>query len=95
MCSIAEGRAAADSFDCKYIETSAALNHRIDELLVGIHKQIMLKFNSITNTEPITHPDVNKLKTRKSSFKKTKRFLEKIFLGSSGKEKKTENLYVD
>ena len=41
---VSEGRAAADGYDCKYIETSAALNHRVDELLVGIHKQIMLKF---------------------------------------------------
>ncbi|WAR13264.1 RAD-like protein [Mya arenaria] len=88
-----EGRAAADGYDCKYIETSAALNHRVDELLVGIHKQIMLKFQSVSSEDQNNH--VAKLKTRKSSFKKTKRFLEKIFLGSSGKDKKTENLYVD
>ncbi|WAR13265.1 RAD-like protein [Mya arenaria] len=85
-----EGRAAADGYDCKYIETSAALNHRVDELLVGIHKQIMLKFQSVSGEDQNNH--VTKLKTRKNSFKKTKRSLENIFLGSSGKDKKTENL---
>ena len=28
--------------DCKYIEVSAALNHKVDELLVGIVSQIRL-----------------------------------------------------
>ncbi|ELT91600.1 hypothetical protein CAPTEDRAFT_65790, partial [Capitella teleta] len=30
------------SNDCKYVEVSAALNHKVDELLVGIVKQIRL-----------------------------------------------------
>lgn len=30
------------SNDCKYVEVSAALNHRVDDLLVGIVKQIRL-----------------------------------------------------
>ena len=33
----------ASSYDCKYAETSAALNHNVDELLVGILTQIRLK----------------------------------------------------
>lgn len=33
----------ATSFECKYTETSAALNHNVDELLVGILTQIRLK----------------------------------------------------
>jgi len=88
-----DGRSAADGYGCKYIETSAALNHRVDELLVGIYKQIMLKFDSFTVEEPSI--SVEKVKPRKSSFKRTKRFLEKVFLGNSGKDKKTENLYVE
>lgn len=87
-----EGRSAADGYGCKYIELSAALNHRVDELLVGIHKQIRLKTEA-DNDE--LESKVSKAKERKSSFKRTKRFLEKVFLGHSGKEKKTENLYVD
>lgn len=30
-------------FRCKYIEVSAVFNHRLDELLVGIIKQMRLK----------------------------------------------------
>lgn len=89
-----EGRSAADSYGSKYIELSAALNHKVDELLVGIHKQIMLKHDAETPTEDVDQK-VLKQKERKSSFKRTKRFLEKVFLGHSGKDKKTENLYVD
>lgn len=38
-----EGRVLANSYNCKYIETSAALNHNIDELLAGVISQIRLK----------------------------------------------------
>ena len=33
----------AVSHDCKYVEVSAALDHNMDTLLVGIVKQIRLK----------------------------------------------------
>jgi Rad/Gem-related GTP binding protein 1 len=33
----------ATSYDCKFIETSVAINHNVDELLVGILTQIRLK----------------------------------------------------
>ena len=42
MCCVAEGKAAAEEHECKYIEVSAAIDHKIDELLVGILKQIRL-----------------------------------------------------
>ena len=38
-----EGRSLAISYDCKYVEVSAALDHNVDTLLVGIVKQIRLK----------------------------------------------------
>ncbi|XP_023232756.1 GTP-binding protein GEM-like [Centruroides sculpturatus] len=38
-----EGRTLANRYDTKYIETSALLNHNVDELLVGIVSQIRLK----------------------------------------------------
>ena len=38
-----EGRSIAASYDCKFVETSAALSDHVDELLVGILKQIRLK----------------------------------------------------
>ena len=40
---VVEGKAAAMRFRCKYIEVSAMFNHRLDELLVGIIKQMRLK----------------------------------------------------
>merc|ERR1719245_169489 len=41
--SIVDAKAVASSYDCKYTETSGELNHNVDELLVGILKQIRLK----------------------------------------------------
>eukprot|EP00094_Tigriopus_californicus_P001859 TCALIF_01793-PA protein Name:"Similar to RRAD GTP-binding protein RAD (Homo sapiens)" AED:0.00 eAED:0.00 QI:131/1/1/1/1/1/3/613/151 len=42
---IVDAKAIATSYDCKYSETSASLNHNVDELLVGILTQIRLKLN--------------------------------------------------
>ena len=39
----ADAKTVAKAYDCKYTETSGALNHNVDELLVGILKQIRLK----------------------------------------------------
>ncbi|XP_068083166.1 GTP-binding protein RAD-like [Anabrus simplex] len=38
-----EGKALAASRDCKFIETSSGIQHNVDELLVGILKQIRLR----------------------------------------------------
>ena len=40
---ISEGKDLASLFDCKFIETSVGLNHNVDELLVGVLKQILLR----------------------------------------------------
>lgn len=39
-------------YNCKYIETSAALNHHVDELLVGLLSQIRLKQTPGARMEP-------------------------------------------
>lgn len=69
----------------------------MDELLVGILKQILLKTSGGQNEErEQTDENKSKEKDRKGSFKKTKHFLEKIFRRSGAKEKKAcENLYVE
>lgn len=41
----AEGKSLASSLNCKFIETSSGLQHNVDELLVGILKQIRLREN--------------------------------------------------
>lgn len=45
-----EGRHLAQASDCKYIEVSAILNHKVDDLLVGMLKQIRLNLERETNT---------------------------------------------
>lgn len=41
-----DARAVAQKYDCKYIETSAGLNLKVDDLLVGIVRQIKLKLKN-------------------------------------------------
>ncbi|XP_071442900.1 GTP-binding protein REM 1-like [Hetaerina americana] len=38
-----EGKSLAMSHDCKFIETSSGIQHNVDELLVGVLKQIRLR----------------------------------------------------
>ena len=42
---IIEGRDKATIFNAKYIETSCVLKHNVDELLVGVTKQMLLRRN--------------------------------------------------
>lgn len=51
-----DARRLATKYNCKYIETSATLNVKVDELLVGILKQIKLRLN----------PDIEKPKVASS-----------------------------
>ena len=37
-----DGKEVAWTYNCKYIEVSAVLNHKVDELLVGVLSQIKL-----------------------------------------------------
>jgi len=56
LLSSSEAKAAAQTYDCKYIEVSAILNHRVDELLVGVVKQLRHK------------PERDKKRKRKSAM---------------------------
>ena len=38
-----EGKQVAMDHDCKFIETSSGIQHNVDELLVGVLKQIRLR----------------------------------------------------
>eukprot|EP00914_Ancora_sagittata_P022888 GHVO01045410.1.p1 GENE.GHVO01045410.1~~GHVO01045410.1.p1 ORF type:complete len:116 (+),score=9.70 GHVO01045410.1:313-660(+) len=38
-----DGKTMATRYDVKYIEVSAVLNHKVDDLLAGVLKQIRLK----------------------------------------------------
>ncbi|XP_076358359.1 GTP-binding protein GEM-like [Tachypleus tridentatus] len=85
-----EGRAAATSYNCKFIETSAGINHHVDELLVGLLTQIRLKRQQ--EKESI---GVEKAKSRssESSCGKVKRIIKHILHKSSAKSKSCHNLH--
>lgn len=75
----AEALEMANQYEAKYTETSAALNHNVDELLVGTLDHIRYKLNP-SLPEPIL-----KLDTRKShamrvpSFKGPIDFFRRLF----------------
>ncbi|XP_067904726.1 GTP-binding protein REM 1 [Heterodontus francisci] len=72
--SVEEGRACAVVFDCKFIETSAALHHNVKELFEGIVRQIRLRKDSKEANERrmASH------KRRESITKKARRFLDRF-----------------
>jgi len=51
----------ADMYDSKYIDVSAILNHRVDDLLVGMLKQLRLSSRRKTNQ---TTPTTQQMKPR-------------------------------
>lgn len=74
--SVSEGRACAAVFDCKFIETSAAMQHNVWEAFHGIVRQLRLRRDS---------KEANKrrkrlhCKTRRESIPtKARRFLDKV-----------------
>ncbi|XP_069076578.1 GTP-binding protein GEM [Pleurodeles waltl] len=72
--SVSEGRACAVVFDCKFIETSAAVQHNVKELFEGIVRQVRLRRDSKEkNEERMAHQ-----KRRESIPKKARRFWGKI-----------------
>ncbi|XP_067628981.1 uncharacterized protein Rgk2 isoform X2 [Eurosta solidaginis] len=85
-----DGKALAGSHDAKFIETSSGIQHNVDELLVGILKQMRLK--EIRGKKAIS----SKLKTSRThlSLHMAKEILQKICLSDISKSKSCENLHV-
>lgn len=52
--SVEEGRACAVVFDCKFIETSATLQHNVTELFEGVVRQLRLRRPDSAAREPQT-----------------------------------------
>ncbi|XP_053106860.1 GTP-binding protein REM 1 [Hemicordylus capensis] len=72
--SVEEGRACAVVFDCKFIETSAALQHNVAELFEGVVRQIRLRRDSKE-----ANARRRSLYRRKESLtKKVRRFLDRL-----------------
>ncbi|XP_073703890.1 GTP-binding protein GEM [Garra rufa] len=72
--SISEGRASAAVFDCKFIETSAAMQHNVWPLFEGIIRQLRLRRDS---TESLSRR-CSLQKRRESLPKKAKRFINRL-----------------
>ncbi|KAG5857001.1 hypothetical protein ANANG_G00013890 [Anguilla anguilla] len=72
--SIHEGRACAVVFDCKFIETSAAMQHNVWDMFTGIVRQLRLRHDS--KEANARRKGLNK--RRVSLPKKAKRFLDKM-----------------
>uniref|UniRef100_A0A667X125 GTP-binding protein n=1 Tax=Myripristis murdjan TaxID=586833 RepID=A0A667X125_9TELE len=74
--SVSEGRACAAVFDCKFIETSAAMQHNVWEAFHGIVRQLRLRRDSKEANERRRH--INSHARRESLPMKAKRFLDKM-----------------
>ncbi|XP_019780694.1 GTP-binding protein GEM isoform X1 [Neophocaena asiaeorientalis asiaeorientalis] len=72
--SVSEGRACAVVFDCKFIETSAAVQHNVKELFEGIVRQVRLRRDSKEKNER----RLAYQKRRESIPRKARRFWGKI-----------------
>lgn len=67
-----EGRACAVVFDCKFIETSAALQHNVAELFEGVVRQLRLRRQDGTPRDPPAP-------RRRASFgQRARRFLARL-----------------
>lgn len=87
----------ASKYDCRFTETSAALNHHVDELLVGIVSQIRQKLHP-PDPSLLTPPEMPRCRSRsKSPGRAALTFFQKLFgTGSSSKNKakSCETLFV-
>ena len=93
---LTEGKAAANTYNSKYIEVSAAIDLNIDELLVGVLKQIRLIKKKYQKCKPS-----GKLGRHSNSFrekccllKARENVLAKLFKGEQHASRSCDNLYV-
>ncbi|XP_021272863.1 GTP-binding protein REM 1 [Numida meleagris] len=75
--SIEEGRACAVVFDCKFIETSAALQHNVAELFEGVVRQLRLRREG---KEPASSH-----RRKESLSRRARRFLDRVVARNSSK----------
>lgn len=90
---VSEARQIAKDYDCKYIETSAALNHKVDELLVGLLKQIKLKLNPEAIEKATANMIAQDQLEKPSSGKGPKKLLSKLFRKGSKTRSTCDNLF--
>ncbi|KAM3921411.1 GTP-binding protein REM 1 [Leptodactylus fuscus] len=77
--SVEEGRACAVVFDCKFIETSAVLQHNVQELFEGMVRQIRLRRDGADPAESCRIRSHRK----ESLSKRARRFLDRLVTRNS------------
>lgn len=70
--SVEEGRACAVVFDCKFIETSATLQHNVTELFEGVVRQLRLR------RQDNAAPETPSPRRRASLGQRARRFLARL-----------------
>ncbi|XP_025075936.1 GTP-binding protein REM 1-like [Pomacea canaliculata] len=90
-----EATSLASKYDCRYTETTAALNQHIDELLVGILSQIRQKLHH-PDLSRLSPPESSKPRCRSKSPGRAMSFFQKLFRHGSGrsKTKTSDTLFV-
>lgn len=81
----AEGKALATSRECKFIETSSGIQHNVDELLVGVLKQVRLKTSGAVPTSSSAGAPATA---------RARAFINRFCRGDPGRTKSCENLHV-
>ncbi|NXL85646.1 GEM protein, partial [Alectura lathami] len=79
--SVEEGRACAVVFDCKFIETSAALQHNVAELFEGVVRQLRLRREG---KEAGARPAAGH-RRKESLTRRARRFLDRLVARNSSK----------
>ncbi|KAM8947062.1 GTP-binding protein REM 1 isoform 2-T2 [Pelodytes ibericus] len=77
--SVEEGRACAVVFDCKFIETSAVLQHNVQELFEGMVRQIRLRRDGADTGESCRV----RAQRKESLGKRARRFLDRLVTRNS------------
>ncbi|XP_007523115.1 GTP-binding protein REM 1 [Erinaceus europaeus] len=78
--SVEEGRACAVVFDCKFIETSATLQHNVAELFEGVVRQLRLRRRDSKAQEPPAP------RRRASLGQRARRFLARLTASSARRQ---------
>ncbi|XP_033754893.1 GTP-binding protein REM 1-like [Pecten maximus] len=90
MVSCEEAKRMAEQFHSKYAETSVTLNHNVDELLVGVLRQIRLKLDQeVVDKSESTSSDGHGRRKSKGA----RGLLSRLFRKSSKQSSSCEDLY--
>ena len=89
-----EGRSLAKDRGCKFIETSVAINHQVDELLVGTLTQIRMKIKVVDKLRKKRESQASNRRSSIYNGSKASGVLKKILRRACLNSKSCDNLHV-